>query len=62
MKTEIIEVEEAKKFKSFKVEITIESEDQAKDFFKVIGKTSGNNYYMETFRKLEAYLKKIGII
>lgn len=33
MKTAIIEVEETKKFKPFKVEITLETLDEAKNFF-----------------------------
>lgn len=43
MKTAIIEVEETKKFKPFKVEITVESEDDLKDLISGLGKMKAYN-------------------
>lgn len=43
MKTAIIEVEEVKKFKPFKLEITVESEDDLKDLISGLGKMKASN-------------------
>jgi hypothetical protein len=43
MKTEIIEIEVPKKFKPFKLEITVESEDDLRDLIGGLGKMRASN-------------------
>lgn len=60
MKTEIVEIEQTKKFKPFKLELTIETEEEAKEILEQLAKATGKHLF-KPYSLLNNHLKLMGI-